>query len=173
MKRPPGIGSHKFASPGVVVNFCVSPILKLKTTYRLSAKAGTGLALLCLLAAPRALADSPKVTVTPLIATTKTVLGQPLALPTKNPELKVSLFEIPPGAKLPRHEHPWSRYAYVLAGELTVTFDNGLAKHYKAGDFIVEAVNAWHYGENTGHETVRLLVIDQTEAGQSNTVIAP
>ena len=77
------------------------------------------------------------------------------------------------GARLPRHEHPWSRYAYVLAGELAVTFDGGLTKHYKAGDFIVEGVNAWHYGENTGHETVRLLVIDQTEAGQSNTVLAP
>ena len=132
-----------------------------------------GLALLWLLAAPGALAESPKVTVTPLVDTTKTVLGQPLVLPAKNPELKVTLFEIPPGAKLPRHEHPWSRYAYVLAGELTVTFDGGFAKHYKAGDFIVEAVNAWHFGENTGKETVRLLVIDQVEAGQSNTVLAP
>ena len=131
------------------------------------------LALLCLLAAPGALAQSPKVTVTPLVDTTRTVLGQPLVLPAKNPELKVSLFEIPAGARLPRHEHPWSRYAYVLAGELAVTFDGGLTKHYKAGDFIVEGVNAWHYGENTGHETVRLLVIDQTEAGQSNTVLAP
>jgi quercetin dioxygenase-like cupin family protein len=131
------------------------------------------LALLCVLAAPGARADAPKVTVTPLLDTTKTVLGQPLALPTKSPELMVSLFEIPPGARLPRHKHPWSRYAYVLEGELTVTFDGGLAKHYKAGDFIVEAVNAWHFGENTGKETVRLLVIDQVEAGQSNTVMAP
>ena len=133
----------------------------------------SSLALLCLLTAPVAQADAPKVTVTPLIDTTKTVLGQPLVLPTKNPELKVSLFEILPGARLPRHEHPWSRYAYVLQGELTVTFDNGLAKHYKAGDFIVEAVNAWHFGQNTGKETVRLLVIDQVEAGHSNTVLAP
>lgn len=140
--------------------------------YRLSAKVGTGLALLCLLAAPGALAGSPKATVTPLVDTTKTVLGQPLVLPTKNPELKVALYEIPPGARLPRHEHPWSRYAYVLAGELTVTFDDGLAKHYKAGDFIVEAVKAWHFGQNTGRETLRLLVIDQVETGQSNTVVA-
>lgn len=131
------------------------------------------LALLCLLAAPVAFADSPKATVTPLVDTTRTVLGQPLVLPTKNPELKVALFEIAPGARLPRHEHPWPRYAFVLAGELTVTFDSGLAKHYKAGDFIVEGVNAWHFGENTGKETVRLLVIDQVEAGQSNTVPAP
>jgi len=131
------------------------------------------LALLCVLVAPGAWADAPKVTVTPLLDTTKTVIGQPLVLPTKNPELKVSLFEIAPGARLPRHKHPWSRYAYVLQGELTVTFDGGLAKHYKAGDFIVEAVNAWHFGQNTGKETVRLLVIDQVEAGQSNTVMAP
>jgi len=37
----------------------------------------------------------------------------------------------------------------------------------------VEAVNAWHFGENTGKDTVRLLVIDQVEAGHSNTVLAP
>jgi len=164
MTRLPRIGPQKFAATPWVTNFC-DPIPKLETMYRLSTKVGTGLVLLCLLVAPAAQADSPKVTVTPLVDTTKTVLGQPLVLPSKNPELKVALFEIPPGAKLPRHEHPWPRYAYVLAGELTVTFDGGLAKHYKAGDFIVEAVNAWHYGENTGKDTVRLLVIDQVEAG--------
>jgi len=131
------------------------------------------IAVLALLAAPAGLADNQPVKSTTVIDTTKTVLGQPLALPEKDPELKVTLLEIAAGAKLPRHEHPWSRYAYVLAGDLQVTFDGGLVKQYHAGDFIVEGVKAWHYGENIGSGPVRLLVIDQTEAGQPATVLAP
>jgi quercetin dioxygenase-like cupin family protein len=131
------------------------------------------IAILALLAAPGSLANSPPVKSTTLVDTTRTVLGQPLVLPDKNPELKVTVLEIAPGAKLPRHEHPWSRYAYVLAGDLQVTFDQGLVKQYHTGDFIVEGVKAWHYGENIGSAPVRLLVIDQTEAGQPATVLAP
>ncbi len=131
------------------------------------------IALFALLAAPGGLADSPPVKSTTLLDTTRTVLGQPLALPAKDPELKVTVLEIAPGAKLPRHQHPWSRYAYVLAGDLQVTFDTGLVKQYHTGDFIVEGVKAWHFGENIGSAPVRLLVIDQTESGQPATVLAP
>ena len=129
-------------------------------------------AVLALLAAPTGLAETPAVTSKVIVSTTTTVLGQPLALPTRDPELKVTLMEIAPGTTLPRHQHPWSRYAYVLAGDITVVFDSGLTKHYHAGDFIVEGVKAWHYGQNSGSVPVRLLVIDQEEAGHSNTILA-
>jgi quercetin dioxygenase-like cupin family protein len=77
-----------------------------------------------------------------------------------------------PAPRLPRHEHPFSRYAYVLQGDLTVEFDGGLQKQYHAGDFIVEAVGSWHFGMNPGKLPVRLLVIDQVEAGQPATILA-
>src|SRR5579885_1179703 len=54
-------------------------------------------------------AGDPPVTVKTLVATDKTVLGQPLVLPKRDPELIVSIYEIAPGARLPRHEHPFSR----------------------------------------------------------------
>ena len=77
------------------------------------------------------------------------------------------MYEIPAGAKLPVHKHPSPRYAYVLAGTLRVaTADESRSWEYKAGDFIVEMIDAWHYGMNTGAEPVRLLVIDQVEAGR-------
>ncbi len=117
-------------------------------------------------------AGDPPVTVKTLVATDKTVLGQPLVLPKRDPELIVSIYEIAPGARLPRHEHPFSRYAYVLAGELTVEFDGGEQRRYKPGDVIVEAVGAWHFGINAGAVPVRLLVIDQVEKGQPATVLA-
>ncbi|HEX4572523.1 MAG TPA: cupin domain-containing protein, partial [Dongiaceae bacterium] len=100
------------------------------------------------------------------------VLGQPLVLPKHDPVLIVSIYDIAPGARLARHEHPFSRYAYVLQGDLTVEFDGGLQKQYHAGDFIVEAVGTWHFGINTGTQPVRLLVIDLVEAGKPATVLA-
>lgn len=114
----------------------------------------------------------PPVTVKTLVTTDQTVLGQPLALPQKHPVLIVSTYEIAPGARLPRHKHPFSRYAYVLAGDLTVEFDGGRQVTYGPGDVIVEAVDTWHFGQNTGREPVRLLVIDQVESGSSNTILA-
>jgi quercetin dioxygenase-like cupin family protein len=120
-----------------------------------------------------ALADTaPPVVVKTLVTTTKTDLGQPLVLPKRNPELIVSTFEIAPAARLARHEHPFSRYAYVLQGDLAVQFDDGTQKRYHAGEVIVEAVGTWHFGINTGTQPVRLLVIDLVEAGKPATVLA-
>ena len=80
--------------------------------------------------------------------------------------------DIAPGARLARHKHPFSRYAYVLAGDLTVEFDGGKQRQYHTGDIVVEAVDTWHFGSNSGTVPVRLLVIDQVEEGQSSTIPA-
>ena len=85
------------------------------------------LLLALLLAAGTARTDqAPPVTVKTLITTDRTVLGQPLVLPKRDPVLIVSTYDIAPGARLPRHEHPFSRYAYVLQGDLTGDVDGGL-----------------------------------------------
>ena len=124
---------------------------------------------LALLAAP-AWADSP-VTVTPVIATTTTSAGQPLAPPAA-PQVIAARFFIAPGAALPVHKHPYSRMAYVLAGILVVTDqETGQATTYDSGDFIVEMVDRWHFGRNDGAEPVELLVIDMVPQGESNTVV--
>jgi len=112
------------------------------------------------------------VTVKTLLTTDKTDIGQPLVLPSHHPVLIVSTYDIAPGARLARHKHPFSRYAYVLAGDLTVEFDGGKQRRYHAGDIVVEAVDTWHFGINSGTVPVRLLVIDQVEEGQSNTILA-
>jgi quercetin dioxygenase-like cupin family protein len=131
------------------------------------------LALLLLAGATRVEAqDAAQVTTTRLFSTTTTAAGQPITLPKDNVEVLVWMYVIPVGARLPVHKHPSARYAYVLAGSLRVAdADNTRSWDYKAGDFIVEMIDAWHYGTNTGSEPVRLLVIDQVEAGKSNTVV--
>jgi quercetin dioxygenase-like cupin family protein len=116
--------------------------------------------------------EGARVTVTPVMSARTTAIGQPIALPKDNPEVRVTIFEIPVGATLPVHKHPFPRYAYVLAGRLRVSDkDNVRTFNYAAGDFLIEMIDTWHYGTNTGTEPVRLLVIDQVEAGQQNTTL--
>lgn len=110
-----------------------------------------------------------KVVVTPVAKANTTVSGQPIALPTVNPEVAVSVYEIPPGAALAQHRHPYPRYGYVLSGQLRVTnLDTGVVTDVAAGGFLVEALGQWHYGENPGTETLKLLVIDQAPTGVVN-----
>jgi gentisate 1,2-dioxygenase len=73
---------------------------------------------------------------------------------------------------LPKHKHPFPRYGYVQAGTIEVTnLDTGKTETFKTGDFILEAVDQWHFGANKGLEPVKLLVIDMVEKGASNTVL--
>jgi quercetin dioxygenase-like cupin family protein len=118
-------------------------------------------------------AGTPRVVVKQILATTNTASGQLVSVPP-NPEVIVSTYEIPVGAVLPFHKHPFQRYAYVLAGELSVVNrDTDETYNYKAGDFIVEVVDQWHMGRNDGKTRVKLLVIDQVEPGKANVVMAP
>lgn len=130
---------------------------------------------LALFAASPALALDPApqpVVITPLASTKTTAAGQPIVLPGADTRVIVSMFEIAPGAALPVHKHPYPRYGYVLAGQLRVTdVETGKSIDYKAGDFIVEMIERWHQGANTGSETVRLLVIDQVEGDAPNTLL--
>lgn len=116
---------------------------------------------------------SPKVLVKQILATTTTASGQPIVVPS-NPEVIVSTYEIPVGTALPFHKHPFQRYAYVLAGDLSVVNrDTDETYNYKAGDFIVEVLDQWHMGRNDGKTRVKLLVIDQVDPGKANVVMAP
>jgi quercetin dioxygenase-like cupin family protein len=112
------------------------------------------------------------VVVTPIISTSVTSTGQPITLPQKNVAVIASIFDIAPGATLPVHKHPFPRYGYVLAGTLKVTnIDTGQTDTFKTGDFIVEMIDQWHQGSNIGPDPVKLLVIDQIEAGAQATVV--
>jgi len=112
------------------------------------------------------------VVVTPIRSTTVTSTGQPITPPQKNVEVAASIYDIAPGAKLPVQKHPFPRYAYVMAGTLQVTnVETGQSDTFKTGDLIVEMVDQWHYGANLGADPVKLLVIDQIEAGTATTIL--
>jgi quercetin dioxygenase-like cupin family protein len=136
---------------------------------------GLALGLMATLPAVSAAAANAPYTVTQLMSAIATPSGQPLVMPQGNVRVMVSTYDIAPGAKLPIHRHPYPRYGYVLAGTLRVTdTDTGQSWDYKTGDFIVEVVGQWHFGENTGTTPVKLLVIDVVpKVDTRNTVLKP
>ncbi|MBV9043831.1 MAG: cupin domain-containing protein [Alphaproteobacteria bacterium] len=113
-------------------------------------------------------ADAPAVTVTPVTRTNTTVTGQPIVVPP-DPDVIVTIGTFPPGARIPEHQHPNPHYVYVLEGVLTVmNTETNKSFEAKAGDFVVEMQNTWHYGVNNGTVPVKLLVIDQVPHGAPN-----
>jgi quercetin dioxygenase-like cupin family protein len=128
-------------------------------------------AALLMLATPLS-AKADAVKINPLLSTAVTSSGQPIVLPQGNIQLITSIYEIPPGAKLPEHEHNSQRYGYLLSGRLRITnTGTGESEEYKPGDFIVESRGQWHKAENIGAEPIKLLVIDQVEPGEKTTVL--
>lgn len=108
--------------------------------------------------------------VTEIARTTKTATGQPIALPQGPLQVVATLYALGPGARLPEHKHPFQRYAYILEGELRVQQADSASRVYRAGDFIVEGVDGWHFGAAAGTDPVKLLVIDQAPPGAEITI---
>ena len=116
-------------------------------------------------------ADAPKVQVTPVTRTNRTVTGQPIVVPD-HPDVIVSIATFPPGARIAEHRHPHPHYVYVLEGVLTVVnTDANMSFEVKAGEFVAEMQNTWHYGINKGAVPVKLLIIDQVPMGAAGNVL--
>lgn len=117
-------------------------------------------------------ADSaPAASAKTVLATGDTILGQPLAYPTKGaPEVTSAIVTLPPGAETGWHRHDVPMYAYVLEGEVTVTYKGAGTHVYRAGDALMEAVGTPHDGRNTGAGPVRILVVFAGAKGTPNTV---
>lgn len=110
--------------------------------------------------------------VTTVLSADANSAGQPIVFPVRNGHVTASIYEIPPGATLPVHKHPFPRMAYVLEGSLRVTdVEAGRSRDYGRGDFMLESVDRWHEGSNVGRTPLRLLVIDLTEKGAAATLL--
>jgi len=131
---------------------------------------------LMLCAAPTYAQENQKtnasVVVTPVLSAVTTSAGQPITFPKKAGQVIATVYDIPPGATLPVHEHPFPRLGYVLAGTLSVTnVETRKTETYKTGELILESIGQWHKGTNPGSEVLRLLVIDLVDQGENNTVV--
>lgn len=88
-----------------------------------------------------------------------------VAYPTGKPEITISRITMPVGSQLPVHKHTTPLGGIILEGELTVTKENGESKVFKAGDPIVEVMNVWHAGKNTGKVPTVLIAFYIGEMG--------
>lgn len=105
---------------------------------------------------------------------TSTVLDQLVQYPaTSQAQVSSSIITLPPGVETGLHRHDAPMYAYVMDGELTVTYDGGIVKTYRPGQAIIEAVGTAHNGKNNGTTPVRILVVNMGAAGVANTVTLP
>jgi len=82
------------------------------------------------------------------------------------PEITILKVIIPPGMAVATHKHPMINAAVLLSGELTVTSKKGAQIKLTAGDPLIELVDQWHSGLNTGHEPVEILVFYAGIKGQ-------
>ncbi len=104
-------------------------------------------------------AESPSVKAETLASTGSSWDGTPLpAYPDGQPEVTVLKITIPAGSVLPLHKHPVINVGFLVSGELKVTTENGDILQLKAGEAIVEVVNTWHKGENTGDIPAEIIV---------------
>ncbi|HEY3918577.1 MAG TPA: cupin domain-containing protein [Stellaceae bacterium] len=126
------------------------------------------LALCFLLAATLSASTQEKIVATTIFKTTVTAAGQKIVFPAGNTEVTALLVDIPAGADTGWHEHPYPRYAYVLAGAVTVENEAGARNTYETGSFFVEQTGIFHHGTTT--VPTKLLVIDQNEAGKGNQI---
>ena len=76
--------------------------------------------------------------------------------PLGRPELVAVKYIIPPGKKLGWHHHVAMNHGVLVQGELTIIAQDGKTKVMRAGEVVVEMVDAIHHGENRGTEPVVL-----------------
>jgi quercetin dioxygenase-like cupin family protein len=120
------------------------------------------LALLALLPAAPAPAEEAiayKTLVTPLLATSQTVIGQPFAYPAGQAKVTAVIVTIPPGGETGWHEHAVPLFGYMLDGVLTVDYGDKGTRVYKPGDSLMEAMDWPHDGANKGDVPVRILAV--------------
>jgi quercetin dioxygenase-like cupin family protein len=99
-------------------------------------------------------------TIETLLATGRTLLGQPLVYPTGTPaKVTADVITIAPGAETGWHEHEVPLLAYVMEGDLTVDYGPKGTHIYRQGDVIVEAIGIAHNGHNAGSRPVRLFAV--------------
>lgn len=118
-----------------------------------------GLCLVLLLASTGRADDTPGITVVTLAKASSSWNGTPLpSYPKSTPEITILRITIPAGTILPLHKHPVINAGVLLSGELTVITEDDEKLLLKAGEPIVEVVNKWHFGKNTGNGPTEILV---------------
>lgn len=117
--------------------------------------------------------DTTDDTVTRLLATGKTVLGQTIAYPTQGAaKVTAVIVTMQPGATTGWHRHDVPMFGYLLEGEITVDYGPHGTRVYRQGDAVMEAIDLAHDGRNSGSGAARILAVFIGADGVPDTVKA-
>jgi quercetin dioxygenase-like cupin family protein len=105
-----------------------------------------------------------------IVRRTSNTWNKPFILPANVPEVSADIIEYPPGASGERQTNPYARYIYVLEGTLTLDVDGRGSVDFPARSLILSG-GTWLTPKNNGAVPAKILVIDQTEAGESNALL--
>jgi quercetin dioxygenase-like cupin family protein len=133
----------------------------------------TTAAFLCFTHPASALENSAAVKVTPLLKTSTSWDGKPIAYPPGQAEVTALIVEIAAGEQTGWHEHPVPSFAYVLEGTLEVTRGTGETRLLRPGDTLAEVVDSLHNGRAMDGKAVKLFVLYTGAAGQALTIAHP
>lgn len=98
-----------------------------------------------------------------------TVLDQRIRYPKRTPvEISSEIRVLEPGQETGWRRNRVPNYVYVLEGSVTVDYDNGVTREFKAGDAYLEAQGVWHNGTNKSTDPVRLLTVHLGARGLNN-----
>lgn len=100
------------------------------------------------------------VTFTPLLATSKTVMDEPIVYPSGAPaKLSAGIVAMTPGSETGWHTHGVPLTGIILEGELTVDYGARGTRTYQQGQSIAEAINVPHNGRNAGSGVMKLFAV--------------
>ena len=103
------------------------------------------------------------------------MLGRPISWPAGEAKLTAAIVTLAPGASTGRHRHDAPLFAWVMEGEITVTYEDAAktVRTYRAGEAIVEAQETPHAGVNSGAVPVRILAVFSGAEGVAAAVSLP
>lgn len=99
------------------------------------------------------------IAMTPLLAASETILGEPFAYPEGKPKVTAAVMGLAPGQETGWHTHGVPLVGFVLDGELTVDYGDKGTRTYKAGEALLESSLTPHNGRNAGTGNVRLFAL--------------
>ncbi len=103
--------------------------------------------------------NQPYAAVEEVYRASETVIGEPLAYPRTDAEVRALIVTLVPGEATEWHTHGVPLFAYVLEGELTVEYEGHGVRFYRPGEALLEAMTAMHQGRNQGTQLCRILAV--------------
>ena len=104
-------------------------------------------------------AREPAKRFTMLLATSKTVMDEPIVYPSGTAKLTNGIVTLDPGDETGWHTHGVPLTGFILEGDLTVDYGDKGTRTFHQGESIAEAINVPHNGKNLGTSPVRFFVV--------------